>query len=83
MIDSVKAKMRCNSTETSNHGNNYKTNKVNLGAICSQTGENKAFTDSTPSGACWMNIVDGYPAAEFFEPGQDYYVTFTKVPKSV
>lgn len=83
MIDSVVAKMRCHNTETSRHSATYKTHKVNLGAICGRAGEDKHFTDATPSGACWMNIADGFPAAEFFEPGADYYVTFTKVPKAV
>ncbi len=81
MIDSVVAKMRCHNTQTEKCNPTYKTHKVNLGAVCGKEGENKDFSDATPSGACWMQISDGRPAADFFEPGADYYVTFTKAPK--
>lgn len=81
-IEAVVAKMRCHSTATTKHNPSYQTHRVNLGAVYGKDGENKDFCDATPSGECWMTISDGRPAAEFFEPGQDYYVTFTKVPKA-
>ena len=81
-MNAVQAKMKCNTIEVRDYGNGYKQNKVELGAVCSDTGENKAFTDATPSGACWMNIASGYPALDFFEPGVEYYVTFTKATKA-
>lgn len=80
-LGAVQAKMKCNTVEVKDYGHGYKQNRVDLGAVCSQTGENKAFTDATPSGGCWMNITTGYPALDFFEPGAEYYVMFTKVPK--
>lgn len=79
-LTSVVAKMKANSVETKVYGPTFKQHKVELGAVCSMTGENKAFTDATPSGACWMNISDGMPALDFFKPGKNYYVTFTEAP---
>lgn len=79
MSNAVVAKMKVNSVETANYG--YVTqNKVCLGAVYSDKGENAAFSKATPSGACWMNIDSDAPALEFFEPGKSYYVTFTKAP---
>lgn len=79
-LTSVRAKMRVNSVESKTYSPTFKQHKVELGAVCSSTGENKAFTDATPSGACWMNISDGMPALDFFKPGKNYYVTFTEAP---
>lgn len=76
----VVAKMKCSATETTKHQYGQ-TVKVRLGAIYGKEGENRDFSAATPSGECWMQIDVGRPAAEFFEPGADYYVTFTKVEK--
>jgi len=75
----VRAKMQCNYLETLEFQYG-KQRKVKLGAVYSDKGENKAFTDSTPSGGCEMTINDGRPAAAFFKPGKSYYVTFTEAP---
>lgn len=72
----VIAKMTCRSMETTDFGN-WKQNKVQLGAIYGNHGENKDFNDATPSGECWMVISEGRPAAKYFQPGKNYYVTFT------
>ena len=82
MTQAVVAKMQCNTVETSRwgKGEGQHTHKVQLGAIYGKEGENKDFSDATPSGQCWMNISPGRPAAEFFEPGAKYYVTFTRAP---
>lgn len=79
-VNSVVAKMRCNITETAKHQYGQ-TMKVRLGAVYGKEGENKDFSAATPSGECWMQIDTGRAAAEFFEPGAEYYVTFTKAPK--
>lgn len=43
--------------------------------------ENAIFGQATPVASCNMGIVN--PAAvDFFEPGVEYYVTFTRVPGS-
>ena len=80
MIEAVRAKMSCNSVETSQYSETCKSHKVNLGAVYGKEGENKDFADATPSGACWMQINDGRPAKDFFKPGKTYYVTFTEAP---
>lgn len=41
--------------------------------------ENKAFTESTPSGQISITIADNKPALEQFVVGGEYYVDFTKV----
>jgi hypothetical protein len=56
--------------------------KVNLGAVYGTEGENKDFTDATPSGSCWMVIKENFPASRFFKPGKKYYVTFTEARTS-
>lgn len=77
---SVVAKMQCHNVETTRFSETFQQHKVNLGAVYSDKGENKDFCDATPSGACWMVITDGMPAAKFFQPGKKYYVTFTEAP---
>ncbi len=79
-LGAVRAKMQVSAIETVRSTYSVQ-HKVKMGAICSNVGENKAFTDATPSGECWMNIADGFPAASFFKPGKNYYVTFTEAPK--
>lgn len=80
-MEAVRAKMVCRTMENIDYGH-FKQNKVSLGAVYSnREGENKDFSDATPSGECWMAISDGRPAAEFFKPGKTYYVTFTEAPE--
>ena len=78
-MEAVRAKMQCRAMETTDFGT-WKQNKVSLGAVYGNGGENKDFSDATPSGECWMVISSGRPAAEFFKPGKTYYVTFTEAP---
>lgn len=80
-MEAVVAKMSVQSVESVDYGSGKPLHKVNLSAVYGNQGENKAFTDATPSGACWMNINDGYPAKDFFKPGKKYYVTFTEAPE--
>lgn len=81
-LSAVRAKMHVTGVETNQWGSDpkSKTVKVHLGAIYGKDGENKDFAEATPSGACWMQIDAGRPAAEFFTPGKRYYVTFTEAP---
>lgn len=76
-IGAVRAKMQCQSVEQY-----ASSSKVKLGALYSQdTAENADFAKATPSGEIWMMISKDVPASGWFEPGEAYYVTFTKVPK--
>lgn len=40
--------------------------------------ESKEFNDATPYGSLSMGIASGKPAADYFEEGQEYYLTFEK-----
>jgi hypothetical protein len=82
MTEAVVAKMQCQAVETREYSPTYVQKKVELSAIYGTAGENAAFTKATPSGACWMNIDPDAPAAAFFKPGKQYYVTFTEVPEA-
>lgn len=79
-LSAVQAKMACNALVTTQYGPDRASLKVELGAVYSTTGENAAFSKATPSGACWMQIDQGMPAAQFFKAGKKYYVTFTEAP---
>lgn len=43
------------------------------------THENKAFWDATPNGELTMTI-NNPTAAEFFRPGEEYYIDFSPAP---
>ena len=77
-LGGVVAKMKVNTIECYEGGGK----KVKLGAVYGKEGENKDFASATPSGECWMMISSpAQRASDFFEPGESYYVTFTKAPK--
>jgi hypothetical protein len=69
----VKAKFQCNSIE------NYQYSKIaKFSAIYGTEGENKDFTTMTPSGQLNITITGDVPAADFFKPGESYYLEFSK-----
>lgn len=76
----VRAKMSCTMIEQYSGGGV----KVRLGVVYSSdpNSENRAFSDATPSGSAEMMIQARRPAIKLFEPGAEYYVDFTKAPKS-
>jgi hypothetical protein len=57
---------------------------VGLSAVYSPNpeSENKAFSDSTPSGQINIVIAPGKPALDAFEIGKEYFVDFTEAPKA-
>jgi len=68
----VLAKFRCNgATPTDGEQTN-----VNLGAVTDGCEENKSFSRWTPAGTVSLVISNETPAAEFFKPGKEYYLTF-------
>lgn len=73
-VKTVRAKMKCHAVEHFEYGS-----KIRLGAVYGNNGENKDFADATPAGECWMQISNGRPAGQLFEPGKEYYVDFTPV----
>lgn len=75
-MDQIRAKFQCNSVEA------FETTKIaKLSAIYSDKGENKAFTDSTPSGTMEIMISNDAPASEFLQPGKYYYLDFSEAPR--
>lgn len=81
----VRAKFYCNKVEA--HGTGGERS-VELLPVYSQNPnhENKAFWDATPSGKIelYINAADDgggpRPAAEAFEPGQEYYIDISPAP---
>lgn len=72
-MQKVRAKFQCNSVEEFSHGK-----RVKLSAVYGTEGENKDFTDATPSGTIEISISGDVPAADFFKPGEEVYVDFVK-----
>jgi len=72
-MEKVRAKFKCDSVENTEYGS-----KVKFTAVCSDKGENQDICSATPNGNCEMWIEKGYPAAEYFEPGGEYYLNFEK-----
>ncbi len=67
----VRAKFRCSSVT------NFEYNKqAAMYAVCGKEGENADFAKATPGGDLKINIDNGVPASEFFQPGKEYYLTF-------
>lgn len=78
-LTSVRAKMTCNGLGENPSGT---ISKVNFGCVYSDKDktENANFTKYTPWGSCELGIDADAPAASFFKPGKNYYVTFTEAP---
>ncbi|HMF73449.1 MAG TPA: hypothetical protein VK616_18335 [Flavitalea sp.] len=74
----VKAKFVCNSILLFQHGNK----QVKLSAVYGKEGENADFAKATPYGELTMNIDLDVPAAEVFNPGDEFYVYFEKIDKN-
>lgn len=82
-MDSVVAKFYVSEVAKGGYPNNpYRTSRVTLLPVSGdgKLGENDAFAKASPSGKCEITIANP-PAAEFFEVGEFYYLTFTWPPK--
>lgn len=67
----IKAKFKCISTST-----DLGDTTVQLEPVMDGSEENKSFARYTPNGKLEMDISEGTPAADFFEEGKEYYLTF-------
>lgn len=79
-MGAVKAKFVCNRIELNAYrgqdGTKYpQPPVVHLAPVTGAEGEDKAFWDATPSGEMKMTITNP-SAAEFFQAGDAYYLTF-------
>ncbi len=73
---SIRAKFHCNSVT------DYVNNKsANLTAVYGKEGENADFAKYTPSGTLTMTIDNETKAADFFKPGNEYYLMVEEVKK--
>jgi hypothetical protein len=73
MATTIKAKFRC--TSVTDNGYNK---QAQLSAVYGKEGENADFAKATPSGKMEIMIDKETKGAEFFEPNQEYYLTFEK-----
>lgn len=73
---SVRAKFKCDSV--ARHAGDV--GSVELSAVTTGSEENKSFFKWTPNANCAMRTLNA-EALEEFEPGAEYYVDFTRVPK--
>jgi hypothetical protein len=74
----VIAKVKCNQNIADEQGQQH---NVKLSAVTDGSEENKSFCRWTPTMDINTFISDETPASGFFEPGEEYYVTFRKVEK--
>lgn len=69
----VKAKFKCASVT------DFGTNKsVKMQAIYGKEGENADYSKATPYGNLEIGVDKDTPAADFFQPQKEYYLTFEK-----
>lgn len=69
----VKAKFKCESVT------NYEQAKeVKLSAVFGTTEENRQYSKYTPSGHLSIRIDNETEASNYFEPGKDYILEFSK-----
>lgn len=71
----VRAKFRVESITKSAGGGVL----VEMAPVTSGSEENRTFWKYTPSGSLKMSLTAGIPAADAFEPGQEFYLDFTPV----
>lgn len=73
MAKKVRCKFVCENVTNYEHSKTAK-----LRAVSGNDGENKDFTQYTPSGNIDVSFTNDAAAAELFEPGKSFYVDFTE-----
>lgn len=73
-MKTVIAKFKCTSIKEYEGGGK----EFELSAVMGDTPENKGFNDYTPSGSLRFMVAPGKPAAEYFTPGGEYHIEFSK-----
>lgn len=72
----VKAKFKCEAVT------NFETSKeATLSPVINGSEENKQFSKYTPSGRLVIRIDNETQAADYFSPGEEYYLTFERSGK--
>ena len=74
---SVKAKFCCSSIAKHNWGSGRIGTEIKMHAVQGKSGsDSQDFADATPNGHLEFIIAPDRAAADFFEVGKDYYLTF-------
>lgn len=76
-LTKVRALFKVNSVTHLEMGNS----QIKMSAIYGKEGENADFAAATPFGSFEMHINQDRPASQFFAPGDEIYLDFTKKPK--
>jgi hypothetical protein len=75
IVMSVKAKFNCSAVIPNAYGTGV---TAHFHAVYGKGEENKDYAEATPSASLSMVISDKTKAAEYFEQGKEYYLTFEK-----
>ena len=82
MPTEILAKVSVNQVKVTNATDFFPGNEeVFMSPVTSDSPENKTFSEATPSGSFQM-LITNTGAFGFFVNGEEYYVSFTKVPKA-
>ena len=74
----VQAKFRCTTIVDTSYGGEYKQRHVKFSAVYGKSGDNATYSQATPWGEMTLQIDQSTPAYEHFQPGKEYYLTFTQ-----
>lgn len=81
---SIRAKFRCDTVipATEHYDAVAYLSAVYSNEDGTENEENKSFSNATPSGQLTISISKDVPAHKYFTPGREYYLDFTRIPKS-
>ncbi len=76
-LTSVRALFKVNEVSRLDYG----LTKVKMSAIFGKDGESETFAKASPGGSFEVYIANEMPAAQFFNPGDEMYMDFTRRQK--
>lgn len=76
-VSTVRAKFRLDSEVTRTHAGGYSQKTLEFRAVGDNNPENSQFAKATPSGTLQI-VVENESAAEYFTPGEEYFLDFIK-----
>jgi hypothetical protein len=77
-MSKIKTKFKCNQVSLFEHGEVVELEVVTHGAK-----ENKSLSDLHASGKLQIRIDKSGSAANYFSPGEEYFLEFSNAPKTV
>ena len=69
----VLAKFKCSRVVNFEFGK-----EAHLNAVVGNDGDNSDYSKNTPNGELKIAISADVPAADYFQPGKEYYITFSE-----